>query len=312
LERIKVGVIGVGYLGRIHAEKYTRIPEAEVVGVVDIDEVRCREVAACTNCRPFYHHLDFLDQVDAVSIAVPTRFHYQVAKDFLMGGVDVLLEKPIAASVREARELNALAQERGLVLQIGHLERFNGAVAAMNGILKNPLLIESYRLSPFTGRGLDVDVILDLMIHDIDIILNIVCSEVVGVEAIGMPFLSSQIDVASARIAFRDGCVAHLSASRIAQERLRKMVILQRDAHLAVDYMKQSLLVTWRREDGMRGAMGEEVVRENDPLEMELRAFLKSVRGRTTPVVTGEDGQRALEVALQIVDVINTSLKKWR
>jgi predicted dehydrogenase len=312
MERIKVGVVGVGYLGRIHAEKYIRIPEAEVIGVVDIDEARCQEVAAYTNCHPFYHHLDLLNQVDAVSIAVPTRFHYQVAKDFLMEGVDVLLEKPIASSVQEARELNALAQERGVVFQIGHLERFNGAIASMNGILKNPLLIESYRLSPFTGRGVDVDVILDLMIHDIDIVLSIVCSEVVGVEAVGMPFMSSQIDIACARIAFKDGCVAHLSASRIAQERLRKMVILQRDAHLAVDYMKQSLLVTWKKGDGMRRGMGKEVVRENDPLEMELRAFLESVRGRTTPVVTGADGQRALEVALQIVDAINTAIKKWR
>lgn len=312
MERIKVGVVGVGYLGKIHAEKYTRMPEAQLVGVVDIDEARCREVAACTSCRSFYHHVDLLDQVEAVSIAVPTLCHYQITEDFFLKGIDVLLEKPIAATVQEARDLNALARESGVVFQIGHLERFNGALAAMDGILKSPLAIEAYRLSPFTGRGTDVDVILDLMIHDIDIILSIVGSEIEAVDAIGTPSFSSQIDVASARIAFKDGCVAHISASRVAQERLRKMVILQEDAHLAVDYLKQSVLVTRREAEGMGGRMAEEVVRPNDPLEMELRAFLHSVRDRSTPVVSGEDGQRALEVALQIVDVIDKSMKKRR
>jgi len=302
----------VGYLGRIHAEKYACIPEAELVGVVDIDKGRCQEVAAHINCQPFYHPLDLLGQVEAVSIAVPTLCHYQATKDFFLAGIDVLLEKPIASTVQEARELNALAQQKGAIFQIGHLERFNGALAAINGVLKSPLLIESYRLSPFSGRGTDVDVILDLMIHDIDIILSIVGSEIEEVEAVGMPFFSSKIDVAHARIAFKDGCTAHISASRIAQERLRKMVILQRDAHLAVDYLKQSLLVTRRGEGGTGGITVAEEVRENDPLEMELRAFLQSVRERNTPVVSGEDGQRALEVALQIVDVINKSMKRWR
>ncbi len=312
MERVKVGVVGVGYLGKIHAEKYARIPEAELIGVVDIDKDRCREVAARTNCRPFYQHLDILGQVEAVSIAVPTLSHYQIAKDFFLAGVDVLLEKPITSTVQEAGELNALAQERGVVFQVGHLERFNGALAAMNGVLKRPFLIESYRLSPFTGRGTDVDIVLDLMIHDIDIILNLVGSEIEGIEAIGMPFFSSQNDVAHARIAFKDGCVANISASRIAQERLRKMVILQRDAHIVVDYLKQSLLETRKEGKGTGGITVAEEVRENDPLEMELRAFLHSVQERTTPVVSGEDGQRALEVALQIVDVIGKSMKRWR
>ncbi|RLB04406.1 MAG: gfo/Idh/MocA family oxidoreductase [Deltaproteobacteria bacterium] len=309
MEKIKVGVIGVGYLGRIHAQKYARIPEAELIGVVDIDEERCQEVAACTNCQPFYRHLDLLGLVEAVSVAVPTIYHYQITKDFFLAGVDVLLEKPIAATVKEAKELNALAQERKLVFQIGHLERFNGALAAMNGVLKDPFLIESYRLSPFTGRGTDVDVILDLMIHDIDIILSIVDSELDSVEAVGMPFFSSQIDVAHARITFKDGCVAHISASRIAQERLRKMIVLQKDTHLEVDYLRQSLLVTRKEQEGITRA---EVVRENDPLEMELKAFLQSVRKRTPPMVSGEDGQRALEVALKVIDAIEKSIKKWR
>ncbi|OGP54757.1 MAG: hypothetical protein A2Y65_08670 [Deltaproteobacteria bacterium RBG_13_52_11] len=307
--KIKVGVVGVGYLGKIHAQKYARIPEAELVGVADTDKGRCQEVAAHTNCQPLYSHRDFLGQVKAVSIAVPTLSHYQIAKDFLLAGVDVLLEKPITATVQEAKELNALAREKGVIFQIGHLERFNGALEGMNGVVKTPLLIESYRLSPFSGRGIDVDVTLDLMIHDIDIILSIVRSEIERVEAVGMPFCSPQIDVAHACIIFKNGCVAHISASRIAHEKIRKMIILQEDSYLSVDYMKQSLMITRRGKAGRAGMQVDEVVRENDPLEMQLKAFLQSVHERTPPVVTGEDGQRALEVALQIADVIDKAMK---
>lgn len=311
-DKVKVGVIGVGYLGKIHAEKYAHMPEVELIGVVDIDKGRCQEVAAHTNCQPFYHHRDLLSRVDAVSIAVPTISHYPITKDVFLAGVDVLLEKPITATVQEAQELNALAKERGVIFQIGHLERFNGALAAMNGALKNPLFIEAYRLSPFSGRGTDVDVILDLMIHDIDIILSILGSDIEEVEAVGMPFRSSHIDVAHARILFKGGCVAHISASRIAQEKLRKMVILQKDSYLAVDYIKQSLMITRRGEEGGEGAQVDEVVREHDPLETQLHAFVQSVRERTPPIVSGEDGQQALKVALQIVDVIDKAMKGRR
>jgi predicted dehydrogenase len=305
-DKIKVGVVGVGYLGRIHAEKYARIPEAELIGVVDIDEGRCQDMAAQTNCRSFYHHQDLVGCVEAVSVAVPTLFHYDITKDFLRAGVDVLLEKPITATVAEAQELNALAKERGVILQIGHLERFNGALAAMNGVLRDPLLIEAYRLSPFSGRGIDVDVILDLMIHDIDIILSICGSEIERVEAVGMPICSPHIDVAHACLIFKNGCVAHISASRIAQEKMRKMVILQKDSYLSVDYMKQSLTITQR---GKEGIDVYEAVHKNDPLEKQLQAFLRSVRERTPALVTGEDGQRALEVAIRIADVIKRALK---
>lgn len=310
--KIKVGVVGVGYLGKIHAEKYAHIPEAELIGVVDIDKRRCEEVATLTNCQAFYHHGDLLDQVEAVSIAVPTLSHYKIAKDFFLAGVDVLLEKPITATVQEAQELNDLAKERDAIFQVGHLERFNGALAAMNGVLKTPLFIESYRLSPFSGRGTDVDVVLDLMIHDIDIILSILGAEIEEVEAVGMPLCSSQIDVAHARLHFKNECVAHLSASRIAKERVRKMVILQKDSHLAIDYMKQSLIITRRGEKGREGIQAEEVVRESEPLETQLKSFLQSVRERTPPVVSGGDGQRALEVALQVVDVIDKAVKGRR
>jgi len=311
-ERIKVGVVGVGYLGKIHAEKYAHIPDAELVGVVDIDKARCREVAAEVNCRPFYHHRDLLGQVEAVSIAVPTISHYSITKDYFAAGVDVLLEKPITATVQEAHELNTLAKEKNVIFQIGHLERFNGALAAMNGLLTNPLFIESYRLAPFSGRGADVDVILDLMIHDIDIILSILGPDIEDVEAVGTPLCSPYIDVAHARIRFKDGCVAHISASRIAQEKVRKMVILQKDSHLSVDYLKQSLRITRRGEQKNEGMQVDEVVRETDPLGTQVKAFIQSVRKRTPPVVSGEDGQRALEVALQIVTVIGKTMKGRR
>jgi predicted dehydrogenase len=309
---IKVGVVGVGYLGKIHAEKYAHIPEAELIGVVDIDRGRCEEVAAHTNCQPFFHHRDLLEQVDAVSIVVPTVSHYHITKDFFMEGVNVLLEKPITATVQEAQELNALAKEKGVIFQVGHLERFNGALAAMNGVLQYPLFIESYRLSPFSGRGADVDVVLDMMIHDIDIILSILRAEIEDVEAVGMPLCSSHIDVAHARLRFKDGCVAHISASRIADERVRKMIILQQDAHLTIDYLKQSLMITRKGEAGREGIRVEEVMREREPLVAQLKSFLKSVRERTPPVVSGRDGQRALEVALQIVDVINKTVQGRR
>jgi predicted dehydrogenase len=307
--RIKVGVVGVGYLGKIHAEKYTHIPEAELIGVVDIDRGRCETVAAHTNCQPFFHHRDLLEQVEAVSIAVPTVSHYHIAKDFFLAGINVLLEKPITATVQEAQELNALAKKKGVIFQVGHLERFNGALAAMNGVLQNPLFIESYRLSPFSGRGADVDVVLDLMIHDIDIILSILRAEIEDIEAVGMPLCSSYIDVAHARLRFKDGCVAHISASRIAHERVRKMIILQQDSHLTIDYLKQNLMITRKGEEGSEGIRAEEIVREREPLEAQLKSFLQSVRERTPPVVSGEDGQRALEVALQIVDVINKTVQ---
>lgn len=311
-DTIKVAVVGVGYLGKIHAEKYAHIPEAELVGVVDIDKARCQEVAAQVGCRPFYHPRDLVGQVEAVSIAVPTVSHYPITKDFFLAGVDVLLEKPITATVQEAQELNTLARERGVVFQIGHLERFNGALAAMNGVVKNPLFIESYRLSPFLGRGTDVDVILDLMIHDIDIILSILGSDIENVEAVGLPLCSPHIDVAHAHIRFKNGCAAHISASRIAQEKVRKMVILQKDSHLSVDYLKQSLMITRRGEHGREEMRVDEVVKETDPLETQLKSFVQSVRKRTRPVVSGEDGQRALEVALQIVAVIEQAMKGRR
>ena len=302
--RIKVGVVGVGYLGRIHAQKYAHIPEAHLVGVVDLDEGSCREVAANTDCRPFADYRDLVGQVQAVSIAVPTLAHYQIAKAFLQAGIDVLVEKPITATVREASELNALARAEGAIFQVGHLERFNGALQAVQGVLEDPLLLESFRLAPFSGRGADVDVILDLMIHDLDIILSLLDDEVVRVEAVGIPVCTPHIDIAHARLVFKRGCAVNITASRVAQERVRKMTILQKKSYLAVDYLKQSLTITRGKDLGDERMQVDEIVNVGDSLEQQLTAFLRSVRERTNPVVSGEDGQRALELAFQIADVI--------
>jgi predicted dehydrogenase len=303
-ERVRVGVIGVGYLGRIHAQKYAHLPDADLVGVVDLDEGCCREVATNTNCRPFVDYRDLAGRVEAVSIAVPTLAHYQIAKAFLEAGIDVLVEKPITATVQEAAELNALARAEGAIFQVGHLERFNGALKAAQGLLEDPLFLESFRLAPFSGRGADVDVILDLMIHDLDIILSLVDDEVVRVEGVGIPVCTPHIDIAHARLVFKGGCVANITASRVAQERVRKMTILQKKSYLTVDYLKQSLTIIRGKNRGDERTQVDEVVNVSDSLEQQLAAFLQSVRTRTRPVVSGEDGQRALELALRIADVI--------
>jgi predicted dehydrogenase len=303
-DRIKVGVVGVGYLGRIHAQKYAQIPGARLVGVVDLDGGCCREVATSTNCRPFADYHDLVGEVAAVSIAVPTLTHYEIAKAFLQAGIDVLVEKPMAATVQEAAELNALARAKGAIFQVGHLERFNGALKTVPGVLEDPLFLESSRLAPFSGRGADVDVIRDLMIHDLDIILSLLHDEVTRVEGIGIAMCTPHIDIAHARLVFRGGCTANITASRIAQERVRRMSILQKKSYLSLDYVKQSLTITRRKDRDNEQMHVEEIVNVNDALEQELTAFLRSVRERTPPVVSGEDGQRALELALQIADVI--------
>ncbi len=215
MRTMKVGVVGVGYVGSLHAEKYGKLEGCRLVGVVDIVRERADAVAQGCDTRPFYRYQDLFGQVDAVSVAVPTVLHYAIARDFLERGVDVLLEKPMAATLEEGRALVRLAEGRRSILQVGHLERFNAAVAALEGTLNTPVFIESHRLSPFPGRGTDVDVVLDLMIHDIDIILSIVKAPVEAISAVGVPVLSGNVDIANARITFANGCVANVTASRV-------------------------------------------------------------------------------------------------
>ena len=314
MRKIKVGVVGVGYLGRFHALKYAKLKGCELVGVVDIIKERADEVAKTCNTTPFYRHQELFDKVRAVSIAVPTISHYPITKDFLERGIDVLLEKPMAMNLKEARELVEIAEERHLIFQVGHLERFNTAVMALEGILKDPMFIESHRLSPFEGRGLDVDVVLDLMIHDIDIILSLVKAPVERIWAVGVPVLSNKVDIANVRIAFANGCVANITASRVSQVRTRKVRIFQADAYISIDFANQHVTVLRREGEGTFPRIVEEKVEitKGDSLEREIEAFVEAVRSRGQPPITGADGLRALEVAVKIKEEMEAFFRKHR
>ena len=310
MKRIRVAVIGVGHLGRFHAEKYAGLPDAELVGVVDTDKKRVGEIASNLKTNAFYSYQDILskDKVDAVSIVVPTAIHYRIAKDFLSQGIDCLLEKPITNTVEEADELIKEAANKKALLQVGHLERFNAAVTAAEGIVNNPLFIECNRLSPFPNRATDVDVILDMMIHDIDIILNFVKSDIEAVDAFGMPVITDKVDMANARLRFKNGCVANITASRVSKERERKITLFQHDACISIDYAHKSMAV-FKKFSGEKGEMPriteEDIkIQKNDTLLEEVKAFLHCVAARKPPLVSGEDGRRALQVAQKIQDAL--------
>jgi len=310
---IKVGVVGVGYLGQFHAEKYARLPEAALVGVVDIDPSRAREVAKRYGTEAFGHHSALFDHVQAVSIAVPTPLHHSIAKDFLVRGIDVLLEKPISCTLEEADELIELSESKGIIFQVGHLERFNGALLALEGRIRNPLFIEANRLSPLLKRATDVDVVLDLMIHDIDITFSWVASKVKGIHAVGAPILTPTLDFADVRMEFENGCTAHLTASRVSREKSRKARVFQPNGYFSIDFVSQKVSFSEKRfhPDRMDEAeiVTEEIPAEKvDSLEAEVRAFLRSVRERGKVRVSGRDGRRALETALQIVRTIKDVL----
>ena len=306
MNKLRAAVIGVGYLGRFHAQKYASLDDVDLVGVVDASRERAEEVAAEVGTAAFTDYRRLLDSVDLVSIVVPTQHHYPVARDCLEAGCHILLEKPITQSVEEADHLIRLAEDRGLVFQVGHLERFNPAVLALEGVLKNPLFIESHRLAPFKTRGTDVTVVLDLMIHDIDIILSMVPSEIKLVNSMGVPVLSEEVDIANARLQFENGCVANVTASRVSRDAVRKIRIFQSDAYISIDYQARKISI-FRKDDGgvpvpglPNVSMEEKSFEQSDALLAEIRAFVDAVRDGTAPVVTGEDGKRALELALQI------------
>jgi predicted dehydrogenase len=307
--RIRTAVVGVGYLGKFHAEKYAQLPDAELVAVVDTDRERCRELAGKLSTEAVFDYREILGRVDAVSIVVPTKYHHAVAKDFLGRGVHILLEKPITTTLEEADDLIRIAAEKRLVLQVGHLERFNPAVLALEGVLREPRFVESIRIAPFKPRGTDVSVVLDLMIHDIDIIRTIVGSDVKEIRAVGAPVFTREEDIANARIEFRNGCVANVTASRISFRSERKMRIFQADAYLSVDFQNRRLMVA-RRGEGEASpgvpnvSVNEEGFEAVDALRDEIRSFLRSVQTGTPAKVPGEDGRRALEIALMIHNTI--------
>jgi len=306
---VNVGVVGIGHLGKYHLEKYSKIPGCRIVGVADIVPQRAAEAAERYGCLATTDFRSLIGMVDAVSVAVPTVSHHEVARAFLAAGVDVLLEKPIAATLAEADELCTLAAGGGRILQIGFVERFNPAVMALNKVLKRPLFIESHRLHPFFERGTDVDVVLDLMIHDLDIILHANPSGVRTVEAVGIPVLSDKIDIANVRLTFEDGCVANLTASRVTGKTMQKIRFFGPDGYHAVDTMKRELVSLKR----VRGEDGRWTIRDNrpdvadlDPLEEEIRSFIGCVKTRSAPVVSGREGRDALALALRILEEMKT------
>lgn len=310
MDKIKIGVVGAGHLGNYHLQKYQGVPLAEIVGVSDVDKERADKAATLYGCRPCTDYLDLIGAVDAVSIAVPTASHFRVARDFLAAGVHVLLEKPIAATVPEAKELNELARRRDLILQIGFVERFNPAIIALEKVLDKPLFIEAHRLHPFFVRGTDVDVILDLMIHDLDIILKFVGAPLKDVAAVGVSVLSDQVDIANARLIFGNGCVANVTASRVTGKQMQKIRFFGINGYHAVDYAKRELTSLSKRSN--KGQQLDIVqnpveVKMHDPLEEEIRAFLQSVSRRTPPAVSGEDAMPAMEAAAKIIEEIGSN-----
>jgi predicted dehydrogenase len=304
MAKIKAGVIGVGYLGRFHAQKYAALDNADLIGVVDVDPEKAQRVAQECQTRAFTDYRQLLPLVEAVSVAVPTTQHYAVVQDCLRHGVDVLAEKPLATTVAEAAELVALARQQGRILQVGHLERFNPAMEELTARVQEPHFIEIHRLSFFKERGTDVDVVRDLMIHDLDLVLALVPGRVAEIRAAGVSVLTDSIDLANARLEFDCGCIANLTASRISIKSMRKFRLFQPHTYLSVDFEARELMVV--AHTGQPGGILPGIHLETitfppaDPLMKEIAAFLEAVATRQEPVVSGEAGKEALALALEI------------
>jgi len=314
---IRTAVIGVGYLGRFHAQKYAQLEGSQLVAVADPDGGTRTMLERELGIPGVADHRLLIGRVDAVSIVTPTPTHHAIARDFLDAGVDVLLEKPITATLGEGAELVELARRRSRILQVGHLERFNPVIQAVTPRLKRPRFMESARLAPFRQRGTDVDVVLDLMIHDIDLILSIVRSPVVAVDAIGSSVFSGEIDIANARLRFENGCVANATASRVSLKTERKLRVFEDDAYLSVD-LHQKILTAIRKAEGAvpEGmppvSIEERSFEPGDALKDEIAAFLHSVNTREPPLVSGADALLALQMAVQISEQVRQSQARFR
>lgn len=309
-KNIKIGVVGIGHLGNYHLQKYQKLDNCELIGVSDAIYERAKRAAETYSCQAFTDYRNLLDKVDAVSIAVPTGEHFQVAGDFLAAGIDVLIEKPICATVKEADELIELAGKNKLILQVGFVERFNPAVMALDKVITRPLFIEVHRLHPFFERGTDVDVVLDLMIHDLDIILKFVDSKIKSLEAVGVPVLSDKVDISNVRLSFACGCIANVTASRISAKTMQKIRFFSPEGYHAVDYQKREI-ISLNKQANAEGK--QQIVQNNievgshDPLEEEIRSFVEAVVNRTAPLVSGEDARKSLALAVEIIRKMKTS-----
>lgn len=309
-ERLKVGVIGVGHLGQHHARVYAELVDCELIGVADTDAKRGQEIAHKHSTVWYEDYRQLFGRVDALSLAVPTEHHHAIGLDCLRHGVPLLIEKPMTRTLQEADELNEAAAEHQVLLQIGHTERFNAAVMQLAEIVDQPAFIESNRLSPFPERSTDIDVVLDVMIHDIDIILSLVHSPVKKLEAVGIPVITSKIDIANTRIEFESGCLANVTASRVSLKRERKLRIFQPQKYLSLDYQAQSLNIVELKYPERRHEFPNNRpvivpfqmnIEKHEPLKAELQAFVTSVRTGEPPAVSGIDGRNALYVAFQVL-----------
>ena len=308
---ISTAVIGVGYLGKFHADKYAVLPGATLFGVVDSDTENAKAVAEQHNVRSFSDFRDVIGHVEAVSIASTTSSHFEIAKECLQAGIHVLVEKPMTVTIAEADELVELAERQSCVLQVGHIQRFHPALLDLDNVLKQPVFIETHRLAPFNPRGTDVNVVLDLMIHDIDIVLNLVDSDVESIAASGARVLSDSVDIANVRLNFKNKCVANITASRVSQKTERKMRIFQQNECLSVDLFEHRLSRYYRDD-----CMGENKLPEirstiqsyenNDALMVQIESFLDCVRNQKSPLVSGTDGRRALATAIDISRLIDS------
>lgn len=333
MHRLKVAVVGVGHLGKEHARVYAEMPGVELFGVVDIQRKQAEKVAQQYNTGYFLNYKDIIDKVHAVSIAVPTKSHYAIAKDFLQHGVHVMIEKPMTGTVLEARELIDISKARGLVLQAGYIERFNPAIAAIKRLSVNPKFIECHRLSPFTFRSADIGVVLDLMIHDIDILLYITNSKVKKFDAVGVNVISDKEDIANVRIQFQNGCVANVTASRVSITPMRKIRLFSEDSYISIDYQKKDALIYKKSPEltlkslnisdtnvstiaDLKSYVFGDLLKiehikmdDYEPLKKELESFVDCIVNHKEPVVSGEEGLRAIEVANDILREIEKNLK---
>jgi predicted dehydrogenase len=302
---LRIAVIGVGHLGRHHARILSTLPGVELVAVVDTNRARADEIAAASGTRAVYDVREILDQVDAATVAVPTNWHLDIALPLLERGVHVLVEKPMARSLEEADRMIDAAARMNVRLAVGHTERFNPAVETARPLLVDPRFIEVHRLGTFPERSLDIDVVFDLMIHDLDVVLSLVNAPVESIEAVGVPVLTGRVDIANVRIRFANGCIANLTASRISRDRVRKIRFFQKAAYLSIDYAAQKVEL-WRLVKGA-GPMptingGEFPVKNDEPLKRELADFVEAIHVGRPPLVDGAQGRRALELATQITD----------
>jgi predicted dehydrogenase len=303
MHKLRLGVVGVGHIGKNHARLYAAHPEVEFVGVYDANAEAARKITHQYGGQAFASLAEFSTAIEAASLATPTCTHFELGQLLLTSGKHLLIEKPIADRLDHAQELIRLAQARELILQVGHIERFNPAFHALESRLTHPRFIEAHRLSPYPGRSMDIGVVLDLMIHDLDIILHLVRSPIQSVDAVGVAVLSKSEDIANARLRFTNGCVANITTSRISPEKLRKIRVFQDDTYLSLDYQDQSGEI-YRKQ-------GEKIIREkipvqkDEPLKLELSSFIDCVRARRDPVVGGAQATDALAVAMEITNLIN-------